>query len=181
MTMTEVGNVYGEALYGLCAEEGISEQVLSELSVLETSFSQEPEYIRLLNSPALTKAERCNILDASFRGRVQPYLLNYLKILTEKGYMHHFSDCCNVYRACYNNDHNILSVTATTAQPLTKTQAKQLSQKLGVLTGKTVQLRNRIDEKVIGGVLLDYDGRRLDDTIANRMNSIRNLLKNTVL
>ena len=181
MSMTEVGSVYGEALYGLCAEEGISEQVLSELSVLQASFSQSPEYIRLLCSPALTKAERCGILDTGFRGRVQPYLLNFLKILTEKGYMHQFTECCSVYRACYNNDHNILSVTATTAQPLTKTQTKQLSQKLGALTGKTVQLYNRIDTKVIGGVQLDYDGRRLDDTIANRMHNIRDLLKNTVL
>lgn len=181
MSMTEVASVYGEALYGLCRDEGISDRVLAELSVLETSFDQAPEFIRLLCSPALTKAERCAIIDDSFRNRLQPYLLNYLKILTEKGYMRHFGDCCKVYRDCYNSDHNILSVAATTAQPLTKAQFKRLTAKLGELTGKTVQLHNRIDSTVLGGVRLDYDGKRLDDTIANRMNSIRNLLKNTVL
>lgn len=179
--MTEVGSVYGEALYGLCRDDGISDRVLAELAVLETSFAGAPEFIRLLSSPALTKAERCRIVDDSFRGRVQPYLLNFLKILTEKGYMRHFADCCGAYRDCYNKDHNILSVTATTAEALTKDQTKRLTKKLSALTGKTIQLNNRIDRAVIGGVRLDYDGKRLDDTIANRMDSIRSLLKNTVL
>ena len=78
-------------------------------------------------------------------------------------------------------DHNILSVTATTAQPMSREQVKRLTAKLSTITGKTVQLANQIDSAVIGGVRLDYDGKRLDDTIANRMDSIRNLLKNTVL
>ena len=92
--MTEVGNIYGEALYHLCQDEGLSDSVLNELAVLEKSFIDAPEYIRLLSSPALTKAERCTIVDDSFRGYVQPYVLNFLKILTEKGYMRYFSDCC---------------------------------------------------------------------------------------
>lgn len=179
--MTEVGSVYGEALYGLCLDERLADQVLAELAVLQTSFASSPEFIRLLSSPALTKTERCNIVDNSFRGHVQPYLLNFLKILTEKGYMRHFSDCYNAYRDCYNKDHNILPVTATTAQALTNDQALRLSKKLSELTGKNVQLINRIDNAVIGGVRLDYDGKRLDDTISNRMDIIRSLLKNTVL
>ena len=179
--MTEVGSVYGEALYSLCQEEGLSESVLAQIAVLEKSFSEAPEFIHLLSSPALTKVERCSIVDNSFRGRLQPYLLNFLKILTEKGYMRNFSDCCNAYRDCYYKDHNILPVTATTAHPLTKEQAKRLTEKLSTITGKSIQLHNRLDSTVVGGVRLDYDGKRLDDTIANRMESIRNLLKNTVL
>lgn len=179
--MTDVGSVYGEALYGLCRDEGLAAEVLKELAVLEESFAQTPEFIRLLTTPALGKAERCEIVDQSFRGRLQPYLLNFLKILTEKGYMRHFSDCCGAYRDCYNKDHNILPVTATTAQALTQDQAKRLAEKLSTITGKTVQLHNRIDGAVIGGVRLDYDGKRLDDTIAGRMDSIRSMLKNTVL
>lgn len=179
--MTEVGSVYGEALYDLCQEEGLSGLVLAELAVLEKSFAAAPEFIRLLCSPVLTKAERCAIVDDSFRGRLQPYLLNFLKILTKKGYMRHFADCCSAYRDCYNRDHNILPVTATTAEALTQAQAKRLSQKLEEITGKTIQLHNRLDPAVLGGVRLDYDGKRLDDTIAGRMANIRSLLKNTVL
>ena len=179
--MTQIGNVYGEALYSLAREEGLSDAVLQELKLLRDAFTQEPDFVRLLSAPNLSKEERCDILDRSFRGKVQPYVLNFLKILTEKGYMHHFTHCCEAYTRHYNEDHNILSVRAVTAVPLTDRQAQALTQKLTRMTGKTILLDNRVDTTCLGGVRLDYDGQRLDDTICHRMESIRELLKNTVL
>jgi F-type H+-transporting ATPase subunit delta len=179
--MTEAGSVYGLALYDLAKSEGLARQILQELEVLRQSFSREPAFLKLLSTPALTKQERCAILDDSFRGRLQPYLLNFLKILTEKGYIRHFSHCCDAYRDQYNRDNGILPVTAVTAVPMTDDQQKRLTEKLEALTGKTVDLRSRIDPSCLGGVRLDYDGKRLDDTVAHRLDAIRTLLKNTVL
>ena len=79
--MTEVGNVYGESLYELAKEEGLTREIGAQLKVLQLSFRQEPDFARLLSSPNLAKAERCQILDDSFRGSVHPYVLNFLKIL----------------------------------------------------------------------------------------------------
>ena len=80
--MTEVGNVYGESLYELAKEENLTQEIGGQLKVLQQSFREEPDFVRLLSSPNLTKAERCQILDESFRDKVHPYLLNFLKILT---------------------------------------------------------------------------------------------------
>ena len=179
--MTEAGSVYGLALYDLAKSEGLTEQILKELSVLRQSFEEEPDFLKLLHTPALSKQERCDILDASFRGKLQPYLLNFLKILTEKGYIHHFSHCCDAYRDQYNRDHGILPVTAVTAVPMTDAQQKRLKEKLEALTGKTVELHSRIDPSCLGGVRLDYDGKRVDGSVANRLESVRKMLKNTVL
>ena len=179
--MTEVGSVYGEALYELAKAESLGDSVGAQLRTLQESFRQEPDFIRLLSAPNLTKAERCQILDEAFRGKIEPYLLNFLKILTEKGYMRHFSDCADAYQARYNQDNGILCVTAITAVPLTAEQADKLTGKLGRMTGKKIDLRNRIDPKCLGGVRLDYDGKRVDGTVISRLESISNLLKNTVL
>lgn len=179
--MTQVGSVYGEALYELAQSEGLQDTILEELKALNESFRQEPGFIQLLSSHAIPKQERCKVLDDSFRGKINQYLLNFLKILTEKGYMHHFSHCCESYEKHYNEDNNILSVRAVTAVPLTEAQFQALTQKLTWLTGKTIVLVNRVDPTCLGGVRLDYDGQRLDDTISHRMDSVRELLKNTVL
>ena len=48
-------------------------------------------------------------------------------------------------------------------------------------TGKTVELVCRVDPAVLGGVRLDYDGKRVDGTVANRLDTIRTMRKNTVL
>lgn len=179
--MTQVGSVYGEALYDLALSEGLPESILKELEVLRQSFDAEPGFIKLLGTPSLTKQERCKILDDSFRGKVQPYVLNFLKILTEKGYMRHFGDCCAAYRERYNRDNGILPVTAVTAVALTADQTQRLTGKLSAITGKKIELNNRVDPNVLGGVRLDYDGKRLDDTVEHRLNAIRGVLKNTVL
>lgn len=179
--MTEVGSVYGQALYDLAHSEGVEETVLNQLNVLCQSFQAEPAFLKLLSTPALTKQERCAIVDDSFRGKLEPYLLNFLKLLTEKGYIRHFFHCRDAYREHYNRDHGIMPVNVMTAVPLTAQQEKRLKEKLETITGKTVELNCRIDPDVLGGVRLDYDGKRLDDTVAHRLEAVRSLLKNTVL
>lgn len=179
--MTEAANVYGSALYALAKEENADAQILRELNVLRESFREEPDFLKLLSSPNLSKAERCQVLDDSFRGKLHPYVLNFLKLLTEKGYVRHFSGCCEAFTLHYNEDNGILPVTAVTAVPLSEAQAEKLKQKLGAITGKQITLLSRIDPAVLGGIRLDYDGQRLDDTVSHRMASLRELLRKTVL
>ncbi len=179
--MTEVGSVYGESLYELAKEESLTQSIAEQLAVLQASFHQEPDFLRLLSSPNLTKAERCQILDDSFRGRVHPYLLNFMKILTEKGTIRYFSDCCDAFTAHYDQDNGIVRVSAVTAVALSPEQSDKLTQKLSRITGKKIVLQNRIDPAVLGGVRLDYDGQCLDDTVSHRLDAIRDLLKKDVL
>ena len=179
--MTEVGTVYGEALYFLAREEGLSEDILSQLKVLDSCFTREPGFIRLLSSPNLPKTDRCQILEDAFRGKLQPYVLNFLKILTGKGYMRHFHNCAEAYREKYNQDNGILPVTAVTVCPMTQAQIRKLTEKLHAATGKQIALVNRLDPNVLGGIRLDYDGNRLDATVSHRLDAIRKLLRATVL
>lgn len=179
--MTQVGAVYGEALYDLAKGEGLDSLIAQQLDVLEEAFRQEPDFLRLLASPNLSKPERCAILEKSFRDQVHPYVLNFLKILTERGYAKQFSLCCTAFRDHYNADHGILPVTAVSALVLTQEQQQKLMEKLAAMTGKTIALTNRVDPAVLGGIRLDYSGKQLDDTVAHRLDTLRSLLKNTVL
>lgn len=179
--MTRIAETYAEGLYSLAKEENLTESMLEQLKVLDQSFREEPAFLKLLAAPMLPKQERIGIIDESFRGRVQPYVLNFMKILTEKGYIHHFSECYRSFHKKYNEDHNILTVRAVTAAPLQEKQQRALQEKLEKITGKTVELSCRVDAALLGGVRLDYDGKRVDGTIQNRLSSIGSLLENTVL
>lgn len=179
--MNQIAVNYGGALYALAKEETLETEILQELSVLQESFSQEPGFLQLLASPNLTKQERCGVLDDGFREKLHIYVLNFLKILTEKGHVRHFSQCVDAYKELYNQDKGILVVEAVTAVPLTPEQQAMLCDKLEKTTGKTINLHNRIDPATLGGVRLDYDGKRVEDTVSNRLDAIRKVLKNTVL
>lgn len=179
--MTQIGSVYGQALYDLAKAEGIAEPILQQITVLAQSFAQEPDFLRLLSAPNLSKQERCDIVDQSFRGKTHEYVVNFLKILVEKGYAKQFCACCDAYRQLYNQDMGILTVRAVTAVPLTEDQSRRLGEKLGAMTGKTIDLQNTVDPHCLGGVRLDYDGKRLDDTVSRRLEAVGAMLKSTLL
>lgn len=179
--MTRIGNLYGEALYSLAREEGISKVIHQQLGVLERCFQEEPDFLRLLANPGIPKVERLQILEDCFRGKVGSILLNFLKILTEKGYTLHFPCCVQAYRQLYERDHGILRVSAVTAVPVTAQQEQKLTETLEKITGKHITLTVTVDPAVLGGMKLDYDGKRIDGTVSHRLDKIRNLLKNTVL
>lgn len=174
--MSQIGVCYAQALYSLCQEEAVTEQVLQQLEALRTAFAQEPDYLRLLATPNLSKAERCQLLDDSFRGKVHDYVLNFLKLLTEKGYARQFDDCVRQYRDIYNENHGIVSVVVTTAVEMTQAQKDKLLAKLEANTGKQVQLNCRVEPACVGGVRLDYDGKRIDGTVRNRLDAMKELL-----
>ena len=179
--MTQRAVTYAQALYDLAKDENLGKTILEELAVLKTVFVDTPQYSKLLSAPDIPKQERCSVLDEAFRGKVDPYVLNFMKILTEKGYIRYFSECCQAYREQYNEENGVLPVCAVTAVELTEDQTAKLKAKLEKITGKTVELVNRTDPTCLGGVRLDYDGRQVDGTIKNRLDSIHGLLKNTVL
>ncbi len=179
--MSQIASTYAQALYDLAKDENLTDEILQQLLTLTQAIDGEPDFLRLMGAANLSKEERCQILDDSFRGKVQPYVLNFMKILTEKGYFRHFSECVSAYRSAYNADHGILPVTAVTAIPMTEEQSARLKEKLGNITGKTIDLTCRIDPAVLGGMRLDYDGKRVDGTVQTRLDTVSKLLKNTVL
>ena len=175
------GAVYGQSLYLLAKEEGLEAEILQQVKVLAECFDQQPDYLKLLSSHDLPKEERLDILHRDFGEKVHIYVLNFLKLLTEKGYIRHFSDCCKAYSQQYNTDKGILAVRAVSAVALTDAQKAKLTQKLTAMTGKTVELSCKVDTAVLGGVRLQYDGQQVDGTVRNYLQEIENTLKNTVI
>ena len=135
--MTETARMYGGSLYDLAAEEGLEARILGELDEAVALFKANPDYLHLLSTPSIPKRERCGLLDEALRDQVHLYVLNFLKILCEKGTLRELSGCARAYRVRYNQAHGILEATATTAVAMTEQQAKSLHEKLEKLTGKT--------------------------------------------
>lgn len=179
--MTQIAVNYAHALYDLALQEQLTKQILQQLRSLDAGIAAEPAFLRLLTAPNVSKEERCDIIHRSFRDQVHPYVLNFLKLLTEKGYARHFPDCCKAYEELYNKDNGILPVTVVTPKALTEAQSRRLMEKLWKLTGKQILLKYRLDPECLGGIRLLYDGKQVDGTVRSRLETVGKLLKNTVL
>ena len=171
--MTEIAKMYGGSLYDLAAEEGLETQILEELDGTVAILKANPEYLHLLSIPSIPKKERCDLLDKAFRGDIHLYLLNFLKLLCEKGYLRELSGCARAYRVRYNAAHGILEATAISAVAMTAEQTTRLHEKLETVTGKKIDLRTKVDPSVLGGIRLDIEGTELDGTVQNRLAGLR--------
>ena len=179
--MTTATSVYGQSLYDLAAEEGLSEEILKQMEAVQVIFKENPDYITLLLEPSIPRRERLGLLEEAFKGQVHPYLQNFLMILLENSLLRGFSACCRTYRESYNKDHGIEEATVTSAVALTEAQVKSLKSKLEAISGKTVILRQKVDSSVLGGLRVEIGGRLLDGTVMGRLADLRKKVSETVL
>ncbi len=179
--MTKTEQVYGGSLYELAAEEGFSGEILQELEGVLALFDEIPDYWRLLSTRSIPKEERCAALEQAFGGRVQPYLLNFMKILCENGTIGQLRGCAREYRRRYNQDNGIVEVRAVTAVPLRSELREKLQKKLETVLGKTILLSDRVDPACVGGIRLELEGKQLDGTVQHRLDELGRLLQSTAV
>jgi F-type H+-transporting ATPase subunit delta len=179
--MTQTAKTYGDALYELARDEGLSEEILGELTMAAQLMNENPQYPELLSLPSVPKEERCQILDSSFKGRVHTYLLSFMKILVENGTIRQLPGCSDEFRRRYYEDNGIVAVTAITAVKLSDKLTEELKNKLTSVTGKKIVLTEKVDPTLLGGVRLEMDGKRYDGTVRSRLDEIEKVLSNTVL
>ncbi len=179
--MTETARMYGGSLYDLAAEEGLEKRILEELDQVSALLKDDPAYLHLLSIPSIPKKERCGLLDEALRGQIHPYVLNFLKILCEKGTLRELPGCARAYRVRYNQANGILEAVAVSAVPMTAQQTTRLHEKLETVTGRQIDLKTKVDPSVLGGIRLDIEGTELDGTVKNRLASLRSSIANVTV
>ena len=179
--MTDSGTLYGKSLYDLAVSENLSDEIMEEMSAVSELLSQYPEYVRLLLEPSIAKKERLKLLDDAFGGQIHPYLLNFMKILTENGLLREFRACESCYRGLWYDAHGITVAQVASASPLDDAQAARLKEKLEKMSGKTVIMQTRVEPELLGGVQVELEGRLYDGTVKGRLTGIRRSLDETVL
>ena len=171
---------YGKALFELAREEGKEERVFKELALVKQALEENPSYVTLLDTPAVSKEEKLSLVQEAF-GKAEGVLQNFLCILCEKRSVYQLPICVGEYGRQFDEARNILRATAITAIPMKKRQITALEEKLMKLTGKNVILENQTDEKLIGGITLRYGGVQLDDSIRHRLDELHRSLSHTIV
>jgi F-type H+-transporting ATPase subunit delta len=179
--MTTATSLYGQSLYDLAAEEGLSEEILMQMEAVEKIFAENPDYITLLLEPSIPRRERLGLLEEAFKDQLHPYLLNFLMILLENNLLRGFGSCSRTYRGSYYKDHGIAEATVTSAVALTDEQSDSLKAKLEKISGKRILLRQKVDSSLLGGLRVEIEGKLLDGTVMGRLTDLRKKVSETVL
>lgn len=171
--MTGLAKEYGRGLYDLAREERLLDELHGELTELGALLKAEPNFIRLLSSRAIERESRIQVVEDTFGGRAHPYVVNFMKLLVEKERIDCLEDCLKWFHQQYIEDLGILEAYVTSAVPLTENDREALRQKLERMSKRKVSLIASVDPSVIGGISVEMDGRRYDNTIQNKLGRLK--------
>ena len=80
-------------------------------------------------------------------------------------------------RAAIDEDKGEVTADVVSAKPLTKTQVTKLAKTLKERVGKDVKISATVDESLIGGLIVKVGSKMIDTSIASKLNSLQNAMK----
>ena len=174
-----VGKIYSTALFELCREQDRLESVFTDFTQFYELTAAEDcaEYIKFLSSPLITGREKAESLNNVFGGKMETLLLDFLCLVTEKGRADRLDEIYSEFRRMYNDEKNILEVTAV---PLTSELRKRLTDKLAKSTGRSIVLAEQVDRSLIGGIVVRYGNTELDSSVKTKLDKPKAQITNTI-
>ena len=171
---------YGEALFSLTEELGETEKVLSDVDTLKAVFKATPEYLKMLDSPALAREERLGLIDASLSS-LNTNLVNLTKLLAEKRLCHTLPKVLDHFVRTYEVSRGIERVEVVSAVLLTDAQKAKLKKKLEGITKKQIIISYTHDPSLLGGMKLRYMGIQLDGSVKTKLDGFEKRLSELVI
>ena len=166
-----IAKEYGRALFLISEDEQASEKYLSELELFLSLIKENPEYVKILDTPAIPKDERLRAIDEALSTLSDP-VVSVIKMLCERFSVYSFPSLVAEYKALYDERLGILRVKCVTAVAMSDEQKARLKTKLDRELSKNVVIENTVDEKILGGIILRYGDTQRDASLKSRLDAI---------
>lgn len=168
-----VGRRYAHALFGSAREKSLVDEVERDLGSLREVWEDHPVLARFLDSPNVSLKEKQEFLERVFPKGLTDLTRRFLVFLLEKKRVESFLNVVSEYHELADEMHGRSEAEVITRSPLSGEQREKLGRALSQLMGKTVDLVERVDPGVIGGLRVSVKDRVIDRTIRSRLVQLR--------
>ena len=166
---------YAKALIDLSLEKGQLEQVYKDVLYLKSIFRSSKELVNFLNNPVITSDQKLKVVKAVDSENTGELTKSFNRLLIRKGRESYLPEIANAFIEQYKIHKGIYTVTLITAIPVSDDVKNIIISKIK-LTGhmKEVELLTEVQENIIGGFILEGNGRRIDASVAYDLTKIKN-------
>jgi F-type H+-transporting ATPase subunit delta len=174
--MIQTEREYAEALFMIAAEENQADGYVAQLEHVGQLIKENPDYTEFLSSPAIPLGERIAAIDEAFGGKLDDNVVSFLKVLCENGRFGTIAGCIDEFIKLSMALSDRASARVYSAVPLNDEQKKNICEKLGKLTKKTVEAEYVVDKTLIGGIKIEVDGKTFDGSIRHRLEEVKDVI-----
>ena len=175
--MKEVFKEYAEAIYSLAAETHSEDEYLYGMRLIYKSLKKNPEYAVILDAPSISKSERLSLIDKTFSNDVCEHVLSLLKILCEKGMVSDFAEIYKEFSQMYLYFAAASKAKVISAVPLKTAEKLEMQKKLEKLSGRAVSIKYTVDPEILGGVIVEMEGKVIDGSLRRKLKEIKEVIK----
>ncbi len=170
--MPEAAHVYAQALFEAGKDRGKLDALQSQLAQLADAVEQNHDLQVFLFSPYLSSADKREGLARAVTG-AEPELVNFLELLIEKHRMPEIFRIRRELDEMWKKENRRLDVTVVSAVELDPAVVARIGEEVERQTGEAVELSSRVDDGIIGGIVLQVGNMVLDASIRSRLEKLR--------
>ncbi len=170
--MEEIARIYARSLFEAAEDRGKVDEIRAELSQFTAAVADNRDLSLFLYSPYFSADEKRDGVKKVVEG-ASPEFANFLDLLVEKHRTALLPRIEVNYEKYWAEHNKLLPVTVTSAVELPQETIDKIRSSLEQQTGRKVELTGRIDDDVVGGIVLQVGNRVLDASIRGNLDRLR--------
>jgi len=177
--MASVAGRYASALFELATEQRQLASIEKDLAQFQQMLDQSSDLQRFVRSPVFAADTQVRAIDAVLgKAGIGGLTANFLKLIARNRRLFAVADMIKAFRALAAQARGEVEAEVTSAIPLNDGQLRALKDTLKVsVGGKDVALVTRVDQSILGGLVVKLGSRMIDSSIRTKLNSLKFRMK----
>lgn len=169
---------YAVALFELANENNSIDSINSEVELIYNSIKDDSEFLSILDHPIISGDEKFQLFKNIFGDNISDETLGLLSIVIKKNRENQILDILDNFIDLVKSYKGIVTAIVSSAMPLTNNQSEAIKQKLSKTLNKKIILEVNVVPELIGGLLINVNGKVIDNSIKKELINIKKNLIN---
>ena len=170
--LEQLARVYSESLFAAAKERGKIDLVREQLGQLTDVLERRKELHVFFFSPLFSTREKKEGIESVLSGADEIFV-NFLRVLIDNHRMPVIFRIRRQYEALWQEENRLISVEVTSAVELDEQTVRLIQERIEQQTGRRVELTRRVDEGILGGLVVQVSNMILDASIRNQLERLR--------
>lgn len=173
-----VAGRYAQAVFDLARESGSIDQIATEVEDLRVALDESADLRTMITSPRVSRSEQGRAIEqiASKMG-LGPTLTNTLRLMAKNRRLFVLPHLVQRLQALIADERGEMTADVTSAVALSDEQQQRLTATLAEKSGKKIKLNTRVDDTLIGGMIVKLGSKMIDSSIRSKLASLQNIMK----
>lgn len=167
---------YAEALFEVTENLNTTNSVIDDVNLISDTFCENSELRTFMSNPIIKLEDKKDAIKQIFEGKVSETAINLLYLLADNSRSDAISEIKNAYIELNNQKQNLMTVKAVTAVEMKDYLKEKLKRKLEEKLSKQVEIEYSIDPEIVGGMIVEIDGKTIDNSVVTKLKNIKKQL-----